>query len=159
MSLLGQEKVDQINALDPAERFARVSNRAKFKCKGLSSVLNRFRDVARFTQLLQTISQSPDLMAEYKKKFSFQRLLDEFIMAIGIDSGKLELSPEEQQQQQAEQQRMQQQQQMLLAMQAQGKQKPGPKPQPDFENLNPAQNPENVGGGAGQVNAEAGGLR
>ena len=163
VALIGRAKADEINAIDPAERFSRVANMARFRAKGLSATLNRFRDVARFTQIVQMISSSPDLMAEFKKNHSFERLLAEFLMSIGMDESKIALNEQEKQQQAAEQQRQQQAAMQMAALQAQAAQgqrrKPGPKPQPDFDNMNQNANPEEVGGGAQQVNAELGGLR
>lgn len=158
IALLGEEKVAQINSIPKEERFARVTNRAKFRCKGLSAVLNRFRDVARFQNLLQVIASNPDLMNEFKKKYSFQKLLAEFVMAIGIDEGKLALTEEEKQTNKAEEQAKQAQIMQMQALEAQAKQKPGPKPMAN-EQMLPEQNPEEFGGGAMQVNAAMSGLR
>lgn len=161
ITILGKDRALAILSMDEAERFARVSNLARFRAKGISAVLNRFRDVARFQQIVQMIGSSPDLMAEFKKKHSFSRMLSEFIMAIGLDESKIALTQDEQAEaEQERQQQMQMQQQLMMAeAQAKGSRKPGPKPQADFESMNQEMNPEVVGQMAQAATQGLGGLR
>lgn len=117
-NILG-EKTPLVRAMQPEERFAAIANGAKFKVYGLSTLLSRINDFRKITSLLQTVSASPLLMAEFQKTYSFSGLLGEIMKSLDIDTDRIELTD-------AEKQQVAQQQAQAAAMaQAQAAQESG----------------------------------
>ena len=124
-SLLGKERAQAIKALTPEERFAEVVNTAKFSVWGVSRNLTKQKDARKLTALLQTVAASPQLQNEFNQEFSMQRLLDQIMRSMDINTDLLQMTDQEKQ---AAQQRQMQMMQAQAAMQGGGQNAQGGQP-------------------------------
>lgn len=100
-AIVGAQQAVFVSNMTPEEIFAETVLGHIYKVFGLSTTLNKIQDFRKIQALLQTIS-NPDMMAEFKKKYSFPKLLGEIIKSLDIDDEKLKASPTELQQHQQE---------------------------------------------------------
>lgn len=108
ISLFGKERAVEIQSMPTEEIYAKTAQGKKYKVFGLSGVINKINDFRKITTLLQTIGGVPELFQEFKKKYSFPKLMAEVIKSLDIDEDKFLASPEELAQAQQEKQFQQQ---------------------------------------------------
>lgn len=95
INLLGPEKAALLTRMPIEERFARGSLAGKFRVRGISGIVNRFREFQKMTNLLQIIGSNPDLYQEYRSNFSMSRTLSNILSGAGIREDELKLTEEE----------------------------------------------------------------
>lgn len=121
VSLFGKQRALEIRQLPIEEVYAQTAQGKKYKVFGLSGVINKINDFRKITSLLQTLGGVPELFAEFKKKYSFPKLMAEVIKSLDIDEDKF-LADE---QEIAEAQQEKQFQQQLEMQKAGGGAEPG----------------------------------
>lgn len=95
VSLLGAKKAKQIKDLKAEERFIKGAAGLKIRVNGVSGFLRQFRNFQKMNTLLQTISNSPPLVAAFQKKYSFDKLLGVVIKSIGVEESAIAISESE----------------------------------------------------------------
>ncbi len=113
VALLGEEKAAIISQKSNAEIYAETVGTKRFRVFGLSTTANKLNDFRRLTALLQTISGSEVLAAEFRKDYSFTKYLAEIMKSLDINVDKIKATDEEKAQANMENQMR------LQAMQAQ----------------------------------------
>jgi hypothetical protein len=95
VSLFGKARAIEIRGLPAEEIYAKTAQGKKYKVFGLSGVINKINDFRKITTLLQTIGGVPELAEEFKKKYSFPKLMGEVIKSLDIDEDKFLADDEE----------------------------------------------------------------
>lgn len=95
VQILGPERVLELTRMTNEERFVLLAQAAKFKVRGLRGVTARNRTLTKLVNVLQLISQDPELKAEYKVNHSMGRMLDQILLNSGVDPATLEKTQEE----------------------------------------------------------------
>src|SRR5207253_10594123 len=95
VQILGPQRVLELTRMTNEERFVILAQSAKFKVRGLRGVTARNRTLTKLVNLLQLISQSPELLMAYKQTRSVDRLMDQLILNSGIDPTTLEKTQQE----------------------------------------------------------------
>jgi len=103
-ALLGPRKAAVIAKMSRAEIFAQTAVGMKFNVFGLSTTVNKINDFRKLTALLQTISGSELLAAEFRKKYSFSKFLGELVKSLDINTDKIKADQQEIAQGEAERQ-------------------------------------------------------
>lgn len=67
----------------------------RFKAGGLTTLVERGRKLQQLIQALQTISANPLLARAYLAKYSLTKLVDQILLATGVDPATLEATEEE----------------------------------------------------------------
>ena len=79
----------------PAERFALLAGKTKFKVNGLSGTLARAQDFQKFMALMQAVQQNPLLFQAFVKKFSADKALRKIMNFLNINIETVEKDSEE----------------------------------------------------------------
>lgn len=95
VSLIGPDKAAKLVGMSIDERYARGAFVAKFRVRGISAILQRVREYGKLVNALQVISSNPDLYAEFKRKFSVERVLSNLLSNAGIREDELKLTEDE----------------------------------------------------------------
>lgn len=95
VQILGEQRVLELTQWTPQERFVMLSQAAKFKCRGLRGVTARNRVLTKLANLIQLFKQSPELLAEFTKKYSLTKLSEQLVRNSGVDPGTIEKSQDE----------------------------------------------------------------
>lgn len=114
-ALLGKERGQMIAGLTQEEIFADTAEKHSYKVFGLSMTLNKIQDFRKIQALLQSIGASPQMMAEFVRKYSMTKLLGEIVKSLDIDEDKILAEPQE-----ADARLNEQKQQAQVAAQASG---------------------------------------
>lgn len=110
VQILGPQRVLEMTKMTNEERFVVLAQAAKFKCRGLRGVTARNRTLTKLANLLQLMSQDPDVKQAFLQKNSLARLTDALVLNSGVDPSTLEKTPEEIKQDQIAAQQQQDQQ-------------------------------------------------
>jgi len=88
-------RADLVQSISPEERFAETVNGLKFRVFGITRTLNKIKEFRKIQGLLQTIGSSEILMQAFSQKFDFNKLLDEVMKSLDINTEKLQLDEAE----------------------------------------------------------------
>lgn len=91
--LVGRDKAPKMANLSPEDRFAQTAAGYQFAVYGLSQTINKMNDFRKNQALLQTVSGSPALMAEFANQYSMGKFLGEIITSLDIDTRKIKNTP------------------------------------------------------------------
>ena len=91
VSLYGQERGEELAAMEPQEVFVQTIQGMKFDVFGISLTLRRQADYRKWTTLLQTIGASEVLIEAFLAKYSFEKLLAEIMTALDLNKTKIQL--------------------------------------------------------------------
>lgn len=95
IDLLGEEKAKALAKISPEKRFERTVNGHDFSVFGLTQTVNKMKDFKKLTTFLQTVSSDENLREEYKKKFSFTKLLDQIATSLDINVDQIQNDEDE----------------------------------------------------------------
>lgn len=95
VNLLGKEKALQLSKMTVDERYARGALAGKFSVRGISAIMSRAREFQKLVSILDIVSKSPELYAEFKNKFSMGRTLSAILSAANMREDELKLTEEE----------------------------------------------------------------
>jgi hypothetical protein len=95
VQILGPKRVLELTQMTNEERFVVLAQSAKFKCRGLRGVTARNRIMTKLANLIQLMSQSPEMMQAFLKGHSMDRLVDQLLLNSGVDPTTLEKTQEE----------------------------------------------------------------
>lgn len=93
--LFGEERAKEMSLIPKEDRFADSATGRRYKVFGVSQVINRINDFRKLTSLLQSISATPELMEQFRSRFSMPKFLGEIVKSLDIDTQKIEASPDE----------------------------------------------------------------
>lgn len=90
VSLIGQKRASEIQAMGPEELFAETVQGCKFEVFGISAQLNKQKDFTKLQAMLQTIASAPVLMEAFTKEYDFTKLLSEIMKSLDINTARIE---------------------------------------------------------------------
>lgn len=93
--LLGPTRAGVWKSATSQERFAETVNGLTFNVFGLTNTLNKMKDFRRITTLLQTIASNEVLMETFAKEYDFNKLLNEIMKSLDVNTDKLRLDPDD----------------------------------------------------------------
>jgi len=88
-ALFGDKRANELATMSPADRFSDTAQGSKFRAYGLSTTLHKMQDFQKLAALLQTLAGSPELMAEFSRKYDMSKFLGEVIKNLDIDESKI----------------------------------------------------------------------
>lgn len=94
-SVIGEERLAQLAALSPQERFVNTVNGVKFKVTGLSSLLKKNEDFRKLTTILQTMFANQFTAEAFMEKYSIPLFVGEMMETLNLDTEKFTLSKEQ----------------------------------------------------------------
>jgi hypothetical protein len=77
--------------LSEEEIFADSVNGLKFKVYGISRTLTKIKDFRKLQSMLQVIGSSEVFMEAFAKKYDFNKLLEEIMRSLDINTDKIKL--------------------------------------------------------------------
>jgi len=89
IALFGKERANEIRNMPVEDVYARTVQGKKYKVFGMSSAINKIQDFRKLTGLMQTIGGVPELNQEFRKKYSWAKMMGEIIKALDIDEEKI----------------------------------------------------------------------
>ena len=95
ISVVGEQRAAQIQALSPQQRFARAAKGFKFQSKGLRSMVERLKDFQRIQQFMATIGANELMIQEFSREFSIPKLMGKIMRSLEIDEEEIKYSQEE----------------------------------------------------------------
>lgn len=90
ISLIGQKRASELQAMGPEELFAETVQGCKFEVYGISAQLNKQKDFTKLQAMLQTISSAPVLLEAFTKEYDFTKLLGEIMKSLDINIARIE---------------------------------------------------------------------
>lgn len=95
-SALGDQRAMDISSMSPEQRFSTMIDGCVFQVFGVSKTISKMNDYKKITAFLQTISASPVLVQEFAQKYSMERLMEEILRSLDINTERLKMDPQEQ---------------------------------------------------------------
>jgi hypothetical protein len=93
--LFGDARSREMALIPKEDRFADSVTGRRYKVFGVSEVINRINDFRKLTSLLQTVGATPELMEQFRQRYSMPKFLGEIVKSLDIDTQKIEASEEE----------------------------------------------------------------
>jgi len=111
--LLGEERAMELTSISSEQVFSNMFGGNVFEVFGMSKTLSKMKDFRKLMTFLQTVAASPVLMQEFASKYSMQRLMEEFLRSLDINTERLKMDEREQAETQQRMMQAMMQQQML----------------------------------------------
>lgn len=95
--ILGAEKFAELDGLSAAQVFARAASGYKFTPRAMSDIAQRNMALQNLNMFLSVLGTRPELLQEFSKTYSMDRLLKQLMHFLSLDTDKLTLTDGEKQ--------------------------------------------------------------